>query len=388
MEKILARLGAVCIILGFTGITGCNDSSSEPKRCDPTTFQSYCDGNTAVRCETFSVNEISEDRIDRIDCTTTNRTCAVLDHEASCRDDICTNPGARRGEEICKVVDLNQPGIYVDICTEEEGVLHWVATKVSDCEGICFEKECHLAGEKCTDLRPMGCHGNDLYYCDGNPNDQPHSIKVRHCSNNQICDNDSRWSSFAYCTNPCSVEGEEATQCSDNGLEIDKVVCTSTNSGLYYLKPSNNRANFVPGGTFVCNGTEMETIDEFSECNPENDKDYCNHNVAVRCHHFSINNEETDEWVAWNCGKPDQYRQQYGLCQVIDEKAVCLSTCQAIGVKHKTCTLGTDSEGLFDTNTYAVVEYECREINGNLYDYPISYHDCNRCNSDQTDCED
>ena len=76
------------------------------------------------------------------------------------------------------------------------------------------------------------------------------------------------------------------------------------------------------------------------------------------------------------------------MCQIIDEMAVCLSTCRVKGAKRKTCKSAGEHEGLFGEGSLLSVEYECREIDGNLYDYPISYKQCsNQCNQERTDCE-
>ena len=373
---MLRKLFGLSCMLSLCAIIGCNDSESDS--CVKSEFVDHCDGNTYVECVTFSNDD--NGTIFRDECG--NGYCMSIDNKVGCYSDDCDKVGEQMGKQECRIEDLNKPSMYDYVCVQEGNIKHWHFEKVSDCDGACIEgnKECYKLNDEC-DLSKMGdigCNGRDLYYCDGNL-DYSKTVKSRHCKDNQICVQDDI---AVYCADTCTEEGKDTFLCSNNNRALNNRLCSSTKYGLYYTMHPTSIVHIEPDHGKICKETEFVPFEEFVECNPATDKSYCDHNTAVRCYELG---DGEYKWIITHCGTSDSYYRQYGLCQVVDDKALCLATCQEKGAAIKTCGANYEFEGL-GTNLLLAMTYECREIDGNLFAYPVSSKECKSCNDEYTDC--
>ena len=400
--KNIAKV-AVLFVLGMVCCAGCQEDQEE--KCSQESFETYCDGNTLVYCNWNGYVQRKECYQGELCGKCKGDRCKDVTNpeEISCwRGYLCDNLDEKMGDPECVYEHVNQPTVYDYVCIQDGEQKHWEFQKISDCDGTCDSGKCYNELDECTDSdSTLGCHGNDLYYCESvgnweveNPKNFMKIVKARHCTENQLCVPGNGHFDDAFCSDRCQTENEPVSYCFREGYERRGLICKSTEHGLFYgYKESNSRSYVAVDITSeICDGTKIfkYNIDRDKPCNPETDQPYCTHNVAVRCNEKRSDNPNTF-WSLTNCGKNVRHNTKYGRCQMVDDKALCLPTCQTKGKKHSEC------DGFFSNDRFEgtvpnddvkrTIEYECREIDGNLYDYPISVKDCTECNEEKTDCK-
>ena len=388
---------AVCALLALS-LAGCsNDGAEVDNSCFLNSFMDYCDEDKFVYCGGEGVYTLEKGIITEFDCVNNGfGSCVnhpILSHySADCENEfLCNEAGKLYDQPKCGITHYNHPGMYSRICVDDELGRHWTAyhrdnwhedVKTEDCNGACIpgSNKCYLEGETCNSGSTIGCHGNDLYFCDQQLGKG--TVRVHHCKSDELCvqvDASGEYES-PHCAKKCTTPDETNYLCMYDS-HLWRMVCTETEMGNYYLEtPDSSHIH----NSQVCYDDQVNVVFSEDYCDPAVDHSSCVNNYALNCRNI-LSDQSTTKLSTYNCWMSNDLNVHYGLCQMISDQAICLNMCSEKGAKRTTYELG----GFWQVyRMESIVTYECREIDGNLYDYPIEIKECpNGFNDSRTDCK-
>ena len=407
MKKYLMILTSIIAM----GLMGCSDEDNS--KCKLDTYLTNCDGNVLQTCvEKYdNIDDFLDGigSIERADCGL--GVCATIENQTACfYNYFCDELGAQRGVPECVIEDLNQPAMYAEVCIQDEIGMHWNFQKVEDCDGVCIigENKCYQAGDECPyhlQGYDMGCHGNEFYYCGhdmpSSEYDEEISFHARvhkfTCDEGKICQQTYQGTGGITCSRPCENEGEVMMNCANNEMSAVAQICAETPYGLYSIG-ANPSYIYEWRGDLMCVNNKVEALIDGNPCDPSVDKAYCSHNAAVRCIELS---DGSYEWRVVNCASPEPGGRMYGKCEIIEEDAYCIMPCLELEVGRVTYECNDDEYNDYYNDYYnyyaphdknagmhptTAFTYECREMYGYLYEYPIEIQQCEACNEEGTAC--
>ena len=346
---------------------GCIDKPVEKADCTPGSYQSLCDDDThRTLC--------SEDGKVEIEACPANSACV---------DGVCKGGGTQ-----CNDVGCACDSSFNNSCDNTKRIAcdNGKITEY-DCatDGLsCHEGECYVVGKlACDKTFENKCIGNNLLTC--YENDKPIQqddmcmepfgyLELNKCDSyqNTVC---ATIGNVTDCYEPCTVEGEVLYEyCGYIGEKADKLTCTKTDLGLFYV-PSEEDCNWC--GEMVT-GSGFATTSRGSLCVTEQctyqEEARCDGNKAIGC---SYNGDK----IAFDCGQ--------NKCVVYGDEAICAEECTAqLENTHKyICEQEFDDPDSLSVE-YTSKDYVCTHIGEHYYWLLMNSNTCdNGCDATTNACK-